>query len=406
MVIVRPINRLPLPWWVTGLILGVLVAAPRTDAQNNRYGGFTSRVDAYGNAEVGYDDRRVLEVYQNQAQRNALERYQEFGRRPERRGDYAPFAFPSDLFFTARPSRALYARPATALTSADERIFKRYGGFGVRLGERYGGDIDSILSRRNELLRATANNAPVRRALMQHGGGDLIPQRLRATPFFPGSRPAETEEVVPPPAPVESGPESAAPGPSVAPAPSNASEAVQTQVTLTERLESYALASKTSALNEAWNWFQAGEFRRAIRAFDAAAAIDRKDLEPQVGRFFCYAVLSSYGSALTELRYVAQRAPQPFVHTIPVRDRFVSEGLARDFTLQMQLQAQAAGDAPVLVAAHAFALWYLGQHDEAQRVLGGVERGLSGTVFREWPARLREARASAPAPPESRAAGP
>lgn len=382
------------------LALGVALCAWSTfanaaNAQNDRYGGFTSRVDLYGNAEVGFDDRRVLEVYQNQVQRNALERYQEFGRRPENRGGYEPFAFPNDMFIGSRPPRWLYQRPTTAFTPADERTFSRYGGFGDRVGIRYGGDIASILSRRNELLRATSLNAPVRRAMMERGGSSFLPDRLRSTPFFPGSNiDVTTDTTTPLPA---DGPAAVEPGDQK---PSSIPQPPPTEISLTERLQSNAESSRAAALNEAWSWFKGGEFRRALRSFDVAASINRTDLEPQVGRFFCYAALGSFSSALTQLRFVSQRIPQPFVTTINVRAKFATPDLARDFGLQIQLQTQSGGDSPLLVALQAFTLWHLGEYDEAQRTLNGVEKSLGGTIFRDWPVKMREARAamSQPAP--------
>lgn len=367
--------------------------APRAAAQNDRYGGFISRIDAYGNAEVAFDDRRVLEVYQNQVQRNALERYQEFGRRPERRGEYSPLTFPNDSLIGTRPPRWLYQRPTTVFTPADERTFSRFGGFGDRLGPRYGGDIASILSRRNELLRAMAHNAPVRRAMMERGVSSTLPQRLRSTPFFPGStidvttsiptaEETEGDASFPEPTESETRPMAQPPPP---------------EISLTERLQSNAEAARVVALNEGWSWFRENEFRRALRAFDAAASIDRTDLEPQVGRFFCYAALSSYTSAITQLRFISQRVDQPFVTSLNVRAKFATAELARDFGLQVQLQTQSSGDAPLLVAMHAFTLWYLGEYNEAQRALNRVEAGLSGTVFREWPAQMREAQSGLPA---------
>ena len=370
-------------------------------AQNDRYGGFTSRVDAYGNAEVGFDDRRVLEVYQNQVQRNALERYQEFGRRPERRGEYSPFSFPNDVFQGARP-RWLYQRPTTALTLADERTFSRFGGFGDRLGQRYGGDISTILSRRNELLRATSQTAPVRRAMMQHGMSAALPERLRSTPFLPGSTidvtTSETHEpVVDTPERVESPDRQGQ---------IQGTQGVETGISLTERLQSHAEASQVSAKRDAWTWFQAGEFRRAVRGFDAASALDRTDLEPQLGRFFAYAAVGAYTSALTQLRFMSRHADQPFIRSMNLRDKFPSAQAARDFGLQVQLQTQTSGDTPLLVVMHAITLWYLGEREEAQRALNGVEKALASTVFRHWPARLREALAQSGLPAKDQAAGP
>lgn len=367
--------------------------APEAAAQNDRYGGFISRIDPYGNAEVAFDDRRVLEVYQNQVQRNALERYQEFGRRPERRGEYSPLALPNDSLIGTRPPRWLFQRPVTVFTPADERTFSRFGGFGNRLGPRYGGDIASILSRRTDLLRATAHNAPVRRAMMERGASSTLPQRLRSTPFFPGSTIDVTTSDPTGPTPE---------GAQAFPAPTESESLPMPQppppeISLTERLQSNAETARVAALSEAWNWFRENEFRRALRAFDAAGSIDRADLEPQVGRFFCYAALSSYTSAITQLRFVSQRVDQPFVTFLNVRAKFATENIARDFGLQVQLQTQSSGDAPLLVALHAFTLWHMGEYNEAQRALNGVEAALSGTVFRDWPAKMRAARSAMPA---------
>lgn len=358
---------------------------PDAMAQNDRYGGFISRIDQYGNADVGFDDRRVLDVYQNQAQRNALQRYQEFGRRPENRGEFLPYTFPNDDLRGTRPPSWLYQRPTTALTPADQRTLTRFGGFGERPPLRYGGDIQSIFSRRNELLRATTQTAPVRRAMLQYNALTPLPDRLRSTPFFPGSR----VDAKP------SGPWSEASGDNTSwPAPevtSEAGEGGRQEVSLAERLQSQAQAFKEAALREGWTWFQAGEFRRAARRFDAAAALDRADLEPQLGRFFSYAALGSYASALTQLRFIAQRVPQPFVHDFSIRNKFTAESIALDFALQVRLQTQAGGDTPLLVVLNGVTLWYLGEREGARRELNGVEKALSGTIFRDWPARLREA---------------
>src|ERR1043166_7522591 len=63
---------------------------------------------------------------------------------------------------------------------------------------------------------------------------------------------------------------------------------------LDQFLTSHSQVLHDRARAEAWQHFQAGDYRAAIRAFESAALLDDNDVESRIGEVFSYVALGSF----------------------------------------------------------------------------------------------------------------
>ncbi|MDO8632661.1 MAG: hypothetical protein Q7R41_19435, partial [Phycisphaerales bacterium] len=156
--------------------------------------GMLRPVDVYGNAQAFRPERRALDLYQNEVQRQALSGYLNSTRRIGQRGYGAPFALPGDLLSAAVNgyTGAVFLRnagrrpPAMNGVSDRERrlAYGSYGGFGERRSYYAAGDPTGLFARRRELITATGMNAPVERAMGRSGALPGLGWSVSRTPFL------------------------------------------------------------------------------------------------------------------------------------------------------------------------------------------------------------------------------
>jgi hypothetical protein len=105
--------------------------------------GMATPVDFYGNAQSLHPERRPLDIFQNDVQRQILRGYQTLNRPLNQRGYGTSFALPADQFMKtmAGRQRSGFALPGTwqqrqnafGLQERERKAaFSSYGGFGQR----------------------------------------------------------------------------------------------------------------------------------------------------------------------------------------------------------------------------------------------------------------------------------
>ncbi len=345
------------------LLLGLQAhgVAAQTGANNPA----TSTTDVYGNARPVYLDYRSVGSYRSERERLAFRGFQTRGRRVDRRGGYMPYALPGDAF--AKP-RGRAANRRSSLLLADMRwpqqrqAFKRYGGFGPRRVNPQNRGIASALERRHALIAATSLNAPVHRA------------GLRANAAV-GFRPLSSPALLVSTGVVES-------------------EVDEPTSTLEQWLRSSADLAHQRVRTEAWEWFRAGEYRRAARGFETAASLEPSDAESRIGELFSQVSLGAMRTALVVLRELNRHDDDPFVHDLNLTDAYGDPAQARRLRLGRPVRSMGRSANPDARALYALVLWYLGERDEAIVGASTLAEELSSHTYADWPAKMRAAKAS------------
>jgi hypothetical protein len=367
------IERMDSPWMASRPLVGSIVLALMlliggpvgpTFAQGvPEYYSPSSRTDRYGNARPAVRERRLMGLFANEAQRQAMRGYQNVNRRTNRRGGLIPFALPVD-----RPWRAPVLRPTSVATigayssvggapSSAQRAYRRYGGFNSRIGQGEADNIGGLLARRSDLIQATSMNAPIHRASLERGSPGLLMA-------LPPSVPAEGVGAIEPGA---------------------------GGVSLEESLRRGVVQSYLGSRSAGWARFGEGRYRRAARSFETATLLEPADNESRVGELFCHLSLGAMRTSVGLLGRLARRDPQPFRHELNVAERYGSPEDARAIRLQTQLFAQGSEGVADAQALYLFVLWHLGDKEAAMTAAKGISRDLAGSVYADWPDMMAEA---------------
>lgn len=342
-------------WWMLALFTSCeIVFAQVPDLVEEP----VSPVDAYGNVQPTLREwRSIGRVYQNTAQRDALQNYRTFGRWPNDRG-FMPFTLPGDATAVAlRTASGTSAEPSvqSALSPAKQQAFERYGGFGRR---RQNDKPSAALTRRYGLIAGSSLNAPVYRAISKSGGLVDVRSSLSRTPFI------NVEEV-----------EAEAP-------------------TLDDLLDRGDAAAQKRAKGEAWALFREGKYRQATRAFESAITLEPMDFESRIGEVFCYLSVGSTRTALALLGVLVRRDINPFQHDLRLADRYGNVADVNQLRIQGRRWADAADQAAEANAMYIFVLWYVGEREDALRAAESLAKRAPAKAFSSWPEKMRAARSS------------
>jgi hypothetical protein len=138
-------------------------------------------------------------------------------------------------------------------------------------------------------------------------------------------------------------------------------------------------AARERSLEDAWSWFQRGEYYRARSCFENAEMLDRTAAEPRAGVFFCLVAERKYMQALhaagriyrlnsgPDLFDVDYRLPERY-EPLDIEDPVKRRAAGRTRMVQhLQGLINFAGTDPasVALAAEAFALWHSDHEQEA-----------------------------------------
>ena len=304
-------------------------------------------------------------IFQTIEQRDRLRGFQNAGRRAYRRGGMIPFSLPSDRSWQVAPSlfrgvpKIEDVLTGPDLSSLQEQSFRMYGGFSVRAPESAEAGMAAVLGRRRAMLAATSSNAPVHRARWELGVAAVTKAPAINDPTGATRLETPTGE----------------------------------QARLEDALHQRVTDSFGTGRADGWHWFEKGEYRRAARAFESAVMFDADDVESRIGEVFCYLSLGSERTATVLVEQLARRDPNPFVHDVPVAERYPSQEDLRSVRLGVQTFAERQGGFAHAEALRIFTLWHLGQRDEAEVLASSVSVTLAGTPFVNWPAQLRAMRA-------------
>ena len=336
--------------------------------------GMLSPMDAYGNVQAFRPERRALDIYQNEYQRQALTSYLNVNRQFGQRGSGLPFALPGDLLsatvnsytgamFLQNSARRI---PSMAGVSEQERrqAFTRYGGFRDRRNYDRKGDPSGLFARRRQLIMATGLNAPIERAMGRSGGLPGLWYSVSRTPFLELDAAASQAEI---------------------------NEDTDTKVTLDERLSTRADVLHAQSRSEAWSYFQDGDFRRAMRLFETAAMMEPEDYESRIGEFFCHVAIGSVRTAFVLLIELDRRDPNLYAHPLNVLDRFGNVIAAQRVRLSAQDVAESADQPAEANALHIFVLWYMDRRDDALRAARSLAVKAPGRIWGAWPEKMRAA---------------
>jgi hypothetical protein len=341
--------------------------------------GVLRPVDVYGNAQAYHPERRALDLYQNDAQRQALSGYLDFNRRTEQRGYGAPFALPGDLLsatvngFTGAVFLRNAGRHPPTVNGVSERerrlAYGSYGGFGERRSYYAPGDPTGLFARRRELITATGLNAPVERAMGRSGALPGLRWSVSRTPFLATEGPQPDSEQA----------DDAAP-----------------KVTLDERLSTEVIVLHSRTRAEGWAFFRDGDYRRAMRSLETAAMLDPQDYESRIGEIFCHLTIGAIRTAFALLMELERRDANPFRHALNVADRYGGVVAAQQVRLTAQGIAESAEQSPEANALNIFVLWYMDRRDDARRAARTLAGRAPERLYAAWPDKMRAATASSP----------
>jgi len=338
-------------------------------------------VDVYGNAQAIHPERRSLEIYQNDIQRNMLGGYQTFGRRIGQRG-YEPFALPADQFMRTMKGRVgrgmtlpggWRQRPSAFGLQETERksAFSSYGGFGQRRSPYAPGDPEGALARKRSLIAATSSTAPIERSRLSQGGLGSLRFPIAQTPFQ--APPAAVDGQSPPDG---------------VPKPDSDS--------LSRFLTSGSEVLHKKAQTEGWKQFEAGDYRAAVRTFESAAMLDENDMESQIGEIFSYVAIGSLQAGSASLKALLRRDLNPFAHDISMNKRFGDAYVAQQVRLSAMGIAESSEQSAERKALAVFVLWYMDGHDDALRAARLLAAQDSNKNFAQWPELMQAARKKQP----------
>lgn len=338
----------------------------------------TSPVDVYGNAQTIHPERRSLDVYQNETQRQILGGYQTLGQRIGQRG-YEAFALPTDQFMKTMLGRQRGAglpgswqqRPSVfGLQGKDRKVaFRSYGGFGERRNPYATGDIEGVFARKRSIIAATGSTAPVERNQLSRGALGTLRFPIAQTPFDA----AKQQEVT------------------------KASEQQVQGDPLSKFLTSGTEVMHAQTKSEAWEHFRAGEFRPAIRSFETAAMLSETDGESRIGAIFGYVSIGSVRTAIVSLDSFYRDDPNLFGYSLSMTDKYGEPTLAQQIRLSVLSLAQSSDQPPEIIAMSVFVLWYLDSKDDALRAAKALAAIQGNQRFANWPMLMETAMKSSPA---------
>jgi hypothetical protein len=254
--------------------------------------------------------------------------------------------------------------------------YSYYGGYGTRVGWDRPKSIDFLLRQRPSLLAATKHYAPLERARMRTGGSLASSAVIRETPTRldqPAGAEASrdgTREALAPDAPV----------------------AVDVQ--LVDQIVARLATRHVRARNEAWERFRAGQYRRAIRLFEACLTLDRADREAVFGQLMCSVATEAYGSARLLMAQLAAMSPNPF--DLPVKlisgngpddvRMLPSPNEARQIrTLLAAQQTTDEETAAAQAALSSLVLWYMEDRVLARSIALQMVSEHPNTKYAAWP---------------------
>lgn len=357
--------------------LGLLASAAAQTAWEMP-GGMSAPVDLYGNSQAIHPERRPLEVFQNDVQRQILGGYQTLGRRIGQRG-YDAFALPTDQFMRTMMGRQRGGMPSLpgswqqrsspfGLQEKDRKTaFRSYGGFGERRSPYAPGDPEGLFTRKRSLIAATGSTAPIERNRLSRGGVGSLRFPIAQTPFEP----------VPPAGDV------------TPPEPDS----------LSRFLTSGTEAMHARASAEAWDHFKAGDYRAAIRTFDSASMLDENDVESRIGAIYACVSIGSVRSAVVALDSMYRRDPNIFAHDVSMNGKYGDPLVAQQVRLSVLSMAEASDQSPEFNALSIFVLWYMDARDDALRAARLLASRQANQRFADWPALMTAAMSKPEATP-------
>ena len=339
--------------------------------------GMVAPVDLYGNAQTLHPERRPLDIFQNEVQRQSLGGYQSYNRSINQRGYGSSFALPADQFMKTmggrrRPGFSLpgswQPRPnALGLQEREKKsAFGSYGGFGQRRSAYVAGDAEGVFARKRSLISATGSTAPIERSKLNRGGLGSARFPIAQTPFQ-----------AQPPATGTHGDSATGTGSS----PSS----------LSRFLTSESQVLHDRALSEGWKQFEAGDYRAAIRTFESAAMLDEKDAEARIGALYSYASIGSFRSAIATLDEMRRRNANVFDSDLSMTPRFGDATRAQQVRLAAQGMAESSEQSADMKALAIFILWYMDSRDDALRAAKSLAANDQVRSFADWPGLMQAA---------------
>ncbi len=344
--------------------------------------GMIAPLDIYGNAQALHPERRALDVFQNDVQRQMLGAYQAYNRPVSQRGFGTSFALPSDQFMKTllgrlRPGAAMPStwqqRPSPFGLQERERksAFSSYGGFSTRRSPYASGDAEAALTRKRSLIAANSSTAPIERSMFNNGRLGTIRFPVAQTPF------------------------QAAQNPTASPTAQNGD--ADNQESLDKYLVSESQVLHDRAQAEGWKQFRAGDYRGAIRTFESASMLDEKDAESRIGEVFCYVSLGSFRAAFLSLNAIQTRDDNPFRYDFSMTDKFGDIAQAQQVRLLAQGIAEASEQGSEMKALGIHVLWYMGAKDDALRAARALAAKEPNRSFSNWPKLMQAAMIRPPA---------
>lgn len=346
----------------TFIAMIILVITSPTMGQTTSNIAPISPFDFYGNARATNPNRRNINLFQNNTQRNTLQGYQYRGRRQNRRGGVNPFALPGDRVLQATtPLLSRQRNPGTTrivnqYPASLQQIYNQYGGFGPRRGEPAIGDALNALTRRQDLILATSLNAPVRRALWQRGTSLSLRTTVEQTPFNDVSDQDDKD-----------------------------------MITLDQRLLGQVNYSHQHLRQQAWGWFHDGEYRRSMHAFETAIILESGDLESYIGTLFSHLSLGATQSAFLLLHQLHIRDMNPFQDNLSMTNRFGHEASMRQIQLMVQAWTENNRDNPDFYAMQALVSWYLDDRNGAIVALQNTKNNYTRSPYQDWLTKMQTA---------------
>jgi tetratricopeptide (TPR) repeat protein len=342
----------------------LLAALPVGAQTEDETGRIVYPTDAYGNVQPVETTWRSVGSFRNPVEREALTGYQTSTRRYGQRSGNEPFALPNDVWAVSRLSAmGTQDRPSvkSALSTAKRRAFEKYGGFARRRQTDEQGQPEDVLTRKSGLLNAYSLNAPVYRALTRPKGMVDLKSSVGRTPFLGSDLPDDT----------------------VSP-------------TLEQQLDRTSEAEYQRVRQEAWALYRDGDYRQAIRTFETALTLSPEDLEARIGEIFAYLTLGARRTAAALFTELLARDENPFRHELRMRERFGN--VADPNTLQLQAGLLSRDDVQNVDASalYTFALWYLGQKDDAVRAAEALARRAPNRPYALWPVKMNAVRGASP----------
>lgn len=343
--------------------------------------GMVAPADLYGNAQPIHPDRRPLDIFQNEVQRQALRGYQTYNRPLNQRGYGTGFALPSDQFMKTMAGRrplgytqpgSWQQRPSAFGLQERERksAFSSYGGFSQRRSAFAPGDAEGAFARKRSLIAATGSTAPIERSKLNRG-------RLGSTRFPVAQTPSLDQQ------------------PFAAPSVDPTTGSTESPSSLGKFLTNETQVLHDRAVSEGWNEFQANDYRAAVRSFESAAMLDDNDSEARIAALFCYVSIGSFRSAYVALEILRRRDSNIFGHDLSMTARYGDASRAQQVRLTAQAMAESSEQGIEMKALAIFVLWYMDRRDDALRAAKSLVGREAKHSFANWP-ELMQAEISRP----------